>query len=348
VGPDADTLLAGTGPGRAGRPVEIATLGAMRTRGAVEDLVVVDLDDPDEVQGRGPVAQRRHFEDHYAELPFGLGTVPRRLEHDPWYTRSGVLLWIAIALIGLVALAGSGDGGKEATQPLGSVPVYPVLERKTGARLLFTHVERYSLFDVDAGTFQEVAPSLLEAPPAPPAIQLESGPPDAQGRRALIARGPAGPSVVTNDGYALANNSTTIVWRPNRCRVCAIRLTDERTGRTRTLAHTSEGGPRSIVLAPNGSAVGLLDYDGPSHWRLRLIRASGPVAANLDLTGDVVTTVWSLDSRWLFVVSGATMLAIDRASGEPARIGNTLPPFEGLTAYGGSAPSEPPSSALVP
>ncbi len=125
----------------------------MRTRGAVEDLVVVDLDDPDEVASLGPDAPRRHFEDHYAELPFGLGTVPRRLEHDGWFTRPGVLLWIAIALIGLLALAGSGGGGADpAPAPPEAAPAFSPFGVQTGMHLALYHVGKWSELDVDAMT----------------------------------------------------------------------------------------------------------------------------------------------------------------------------------------------------
>jgi len=72
------------------------------------DLVVVDLDDPGEVLASAPATRRRYFEDHYAELPFGLGTVPRRLDPDEsFWTRPGSIAWIALALLGLL-VAGSG------------------------------------------------------------------------------------------------------------------------------------------------------------------------------------------------------------------------------------------------
>jgi hypothetical protein len=124
----------------------------MRTRSANEDLVVVDLDDPDEVASRGPGAQRRHFEDHYAELPFGLGTVPRRLEPDPWYTRPGVLLWIVIALLGLLALAGRDDATTPSDDRSLSATV-PILDAVASSRLAFLHVSSWFVLDVDRRSF---------------------------------------------------------------------------------------------------------------------------------------------------------------------------------------------------
>jgi hypothetical protein len=132
----------------------------MRTRGAVEDLVVVDLDDPDEVERRGPGAQRVHFEDHYAELPFGLGTVARRLEPDPWYTRPGVLLWIAIALVGLLALAGSDDDTSGAPSRPETQAVSP-LTVATGVRLALYHVGSWIELDVDGRTLRPIPPRSL-------------------------------------------------------------------------------------------------------------------------------------------------------------------------------------------
>jgi len=132
----------------------------MRTRGADEDLVVVDLDDPDDVASRGPTAQRRHFEDHYAELPFGLGTVPRRLDHDPWYTRPGAILFIAIAVIGLVALAGSDDARKAA--PPEARAISPLIVQ-TGAHLALYHVGTWTELDVDRRTLRPIPTRSLPA-----------------------------------------------------------------------------------------------------------------------------------------------------------------------------------------
>ena len=134
----------------------------MRTHGAVEDLVVVDLDDPDEVASRGPDAPRRHFEEHYAELPFGLGTVPRRLEHDPWFTRPGVVLWIAIALIGLLALAGSGAGTPPPPTPPEPRAISP-LGVLTGAHLALYHVGEWTELDVDHKTLRRIPTRSLPA-----------------------------------------------------------------------------------------------------------------------------------------------------------------------------------------
>lgn len=70
------------------------------------DLVVVDLDDPCEVLTWEPATRRRYFEDHFAELPFGLGTVRRRLDPDElFWTRPTTVAWIGLALVGLLAVA---------------------------------------------------------------------------------------------------------------------------------------------------------------------------------------------------------------------------------------------------
>ena len=70
------------------------------------DLPTIDLSSPAD---NGPVRfDRRAYEDRYAELAFGLGTVPRRQHRDDawWETPIGmlaavvgslVLLWISTA-----------------------------------------------------------------------------------------------------------------------------------------------------------------------------------------------------------------------------------------------------------
>ena len=309
----------------------------MRTRGAGEDLVVVDLDDPDGIEGRDPAAQRRRFEDRYAELPFGLGTVPRRLDHDPWYVRPGVVLWIAIALIGLLALAGRDGGGTDhgaGAPPPDPGPTYPVLTEKTGVHLLFTHLDVTSDFDVDSGVFRVAGPVDLLHRPAPlrPLI-VDWMPADARGRHALVVRGATGlirSSVVTTDGEALAVGTDRVVWRSARCERCTIYVTDVRTARTTALGR-ARGAP-TVSLAPDGKTVALLAYVGPGRLALRLMRASGRRVAEAELPTDVAVAplLWSRDSRWLFTVRGATLLAIDRSSGDVRRVGNTLPPFESL------------------
>ncbi|MGZ8763245.1 MAG: hypothetical protein ACXW2Y_07960 [Acidimicrobiia bacterium] len=131
----------------------------MRTRGAVEDLVVVDLDDPDELESRGPDAQRQYFEDHYAELPFGLGTVPRRMEPDPWYSRPGVVLWVAIALVGLLGLAGRDDGAVEPVRT--ETRAISPLTVRTGVHLALYHVGTWTELDIDRRELRSIPPRSL-------------------------------------------------------------------------------------------------------------------------------------------------------------------------------------------
>ena len=70
------------------------------------DLPAIDLTTSDaEPWSGGGVrhVDRRSFEERYAELGFGLGTVPRR-QHadDPWWeTPAGMLAVIALLLLGL-------------------------------------------------------------------------------------------------------------------------------------------------------------------------------------------------------------------------------------------------------
>ena len=74
------------------------------TRERAEDLPVIDLG----AGGAGSAASawgaptdRRTFEDRYAQLAFGLGTVPRRQHRDDplWQQPAGLLLAVALLLI---------------------------------------------------------------------------------------------------------------------------------------------------------------------------------------------------------------------------------------------------------
>lgn len=73
-------------------------------RDAAEDLVVIDLGEPVDVSTGW---DRARFEDRYAQLAFGLGTVPRRVHRDdPWWqTPAGLLAVVAVLLLVLLASA---------------------------------------------------------------------------------------------------------------------------------------------------------------------------------------------------------------------------------------------------
>ncbi len=73
---------------------------------SVIDLEVIDLSDPFRPNSR-VVTDRRAFEDHYATLAFGLGTVPRR-QHAPdsiWQRPAGLLLGVGFLLTVLTLLS---------------------------------------------------------------------------------------------------------------------------------------------------------------------------------------------------------------------------------------------------
>lgn len=75
-----------------------------------QDLPTIDLIATDsKPYGRGSFGRdfdRRTFEERYAELGFGLGTVPRRQGRDDawWATPAGMLIAVsgALALLGLM------------------------------------------------------------------------------------------------------------------------------------------------------------------------------------------------------------------------------------------------------
>jgi hypothetical protein len=74
----------------------------------VLDLEVIDLSEPRRVRLEA-ITDFRTFEDRYAVLAFGLGTVPRREHPDEpiWQRPSGVLLAVSavLAFLTLVSTA---------------------------------------------------------------------------------------------------------------------------------------------------------------------------------------------------------------------------------------------------
>ncbi len=279
----------------------------MRTRGGVEDLVVVDLDDPDEVASRGPTAQRHHFEDRYAELPFGLGTVPRRLDHTPWYLRPRVLAFIAIALIGFVALAG-GSGSEVAGEP-----ALPLIEARTHVHLILQHNQTSTVLDVDGALLRPVLPSDIsmccQAPEPTDTVGTSPG-------RELIARG-----------------RRIIAWLSISCRRCALTATDTSSGRTRTIATYDPGGrPLAASISPDERSVALLDSTGIGRMGVRVVNLrTGRVTTAGVVTNRALMT-WSRDGRWLFAPSGIDLVAIDSRRGLAARVDLHVPPFESFGA----------------
>jgi hypothetical protein len=65
----------------------------------VVELEVIDLDDPGRTAS-GVIADLRSFEEHYATLAFGLGTVPRRRRPDDplWQRPAGLLVAVSMVL----------------------------------------------------------------------------------------------------------------------------------------------------------------------------------------------------------------------------------------------------------
>jgi hypothetical protein len=72
----------------------------------VIELEVIDLSDPLR-SGSGTVDDRRSFEDRYATLAFGLGTVPRRQHADDslWQRPAGLLLGVTFLLMLLTLMS---------------------------------------------------------------------------------------------------------------------------------------------------------------------------------------------------------------------------------------------------
>jgi hypothetical protein len=74
----------------------------------VIELEVIDLSEPDQ-SGSGTVLDWRSYEDRYATLAFGLGTVPRRLHADDsfWQRPAGLLTAVSLVLALLMLLSTS-------------------------------------------------------------------------------------------------------------------------------------------------------------------------------------------------------------------------------------------------
>ena len=81
-------------------------IGPMRTAlERADDLPVIDLDVAGAWDAPPDCAT---FEDRYAQLAFGLGTVPRRQHRDDplWQRPAGLLLLVALLLLLLVVSSG--------------------------------------------------------------------------------------------------------------------------------------------------------------------------------------------------------------------------------------------------
>lgn len=302
----------------------------MRTRGAVEDLVVVDLDDPDEVSSRGPVAQRHHFEDRYAELPFGLGTVPRRLDHTPWYARPGGVAFIVVAMLGLFVLgsAGSGPAADDHSSP--ALPSPPTLRDRTHTTLVLLHIGQPTALDVDRRSLRPVRDPLDGPEPQPQVLATEG------------TSSTSGPSVsafvsgrwrpIATNALLLGTGARTVVWRPMQCREeCPVWATDVRSRRTHLLVrfHPRLAEISNLSFAPGDRAVALFDPGGHPAWRIVDLRHG--ITHDVDVTtwSERLTT-WSRDGHWFFLSNGAELLAVG-PDGTARRVDVTLPPFEQLS-----------------
>ncbi len=73
-------------------------VGMRTTLERADDLPVIDLGAPN---AWGAPPDRVTFEDRYAQLAFGLGTVPRRQHRDDplWQQPVGLLLLVALLLL---------------------------------------------------------------------------------------------------------------------------------------------------------------------------------------------------------------------------------------------------------
>jgi hypothetical protein len=113
------------------------------------DLVVVDLDDAPPLSVR---ADREAFEEKFAELAFGLGTVRRRVHADR-ATRTP--LWVLmLAVVAMFAVFLGNPGQSQSAEPRLDTP--RVLEAPTGVELVIVGYDRIVAVDVDGRTQRAV------------------------------------------------------------------------------------------------------------------------------------------------------------------------------------------------
>ncbi|MGZ4802911.1 MAG: hypothetical protein ACXV9P_09925 [Acidimicrobiia bacterium] len=81
-------------------------LGSVLDDMDIVDLEVIDLSEPGRAGSPG-ATDFRSFEDRYATLAFGLGTVPRRQHADDflWQRPAGLLLGVTFVLTFLLLLS---------------------------------------------------------------------------------------------------------------------------------------------------------------------------------------------------------------------------------------------------
>jgi hypothetical protein len=109
------------------------------------DLVVVDLDDAPPLSVRD---DREAFEEKFAELAFGLGTVRRRIHTD---RAARAPLWVLmLAVVAMFAVFLGNPGQSQSADP--RVPAPHILEAPTGAEVLIVAYDRIEAVDVDRRT----------------------------------------------------------------------------------------------------------------------------------------------------------------------------------------------------
>ncbi|MGZ4691262.1 MAG: hypothetical protein ACXVJW_05680 [Acidimicrobiia bacterium] len=83
-------------------------LGSVLDDMDIVDLEVIDLSEPGRAGSPG-ATDFRSFEDRYATLAFGLGTVPRRQHADDfaWQSPAGLLIAVSLVLLLLMLLSTS-------------------------------------------------------------------------------------------------------------------------------------------------------------------------------------------------------------------------------------------------
>lgn len=145
------------------------------TRQRDDELEILDLTDPTQATWDSAF-DRRTFEDRYAELAFGLGTVPRRTHVEArWWQRPGALI-AAVGLLALVlALAAGPPNASTSSAGRGTAPGIPVLTARTGATLVLISQAGPVTVDPDTGHLRVRPPGSLPTGTIQAALSLETG-----------------------------------------------------------------------------------------------------------------------------------------------------------------------------
>lgn len=220
--------------------------------GEASDLVIVDLDD---VPPPSRSIEREAFDEQFAQLAFGLGTVRRRVHSD---RASRTPLWVLLfAVIAMLAVLIGNPGSS--VSDMHAVPSPRMLDVTTGAHVVSIAYDRIEAVDVDARVERVVR--LAGIPDGTPTAVVAAGDSFAavvHGRAYAVNRSLDRPAVDLGPADTVFRSASSLwVW-------LAVATT---SGWQLNLVSpvTGERGPSSFTPARVGMGrpIGVLDGDGP-------------------------------------------------------------------------------------